>query len=214
MFVIIPAKPFEQSKVRLTPVLSLEQRVSLSRQLLLRTINLARHVGKVVVVSQSKLVRQLAKQAGAWALVETDMGLNAAIRQASKWAALRGVQSVLVLPTDLPLLTLADLGEIVLLGQTAPAVVIAPCHRDSGTNALFLNPPNVINFMFGPDSFELHRKAAQDFGVEPIVYRSPTIALDLDFPKDLEKISVNALFSESELFEKNIEQEYRFDSTS
>lgn len=197
MFVIIPAKPFEQSKVRLTPVLSVEQRVALSRQLLLRTIHLARQVGKVVVVSQSKSVRQLAKQAGAWALVETDMGLNAAVGQASHWAALRGVKSVLVLPTDLPLLTLADLREIVSLGQTAPAVVIAPCHCASGTNALFLNPPNLIKFAFGPNSFERHQKAAQDFGIEPTIYRSPTIALDLDYPKDLEKISVNALFSES-----------------
>jgi len=188
MFVIIPVKPFEQSKTRLSPVLSVGQRIALSRQMLLRTIRLALQVGKVVTISQSRAVRQVAKQAGAWALVDADVGLNAAIRQASEWVSARGEQAALVLPADLPLLTLSDLIEIATLGQQGPAAVIAPCQRSDGTNALLLRPPNLIKFAFGPDSFEQHRRAILAFGLEPIIYHSPTIALDLDYPDDLEKV--------------------------
>ena len=188
MFVIIPANPFEQSKTRLSPALSLKQRVNLSRQLLLRTIRLARQVGQVVVISRGSAVRHLAKQAGDWALVESGTDLNSALRQASEWAVGRGGQTALILPADLPLLTLANLTEIIKLGQQIPSVVIAPCHRTDGTNALLLRPPNAIDFAFGPGSYKKHQLSAIKIGLEPIIYRSPTIALDLDFLEDLEKI--------------------------
>lgn len=188
MFVIIPIKPFEKSKTRLATQLSVGQRMALSRYMLLQTIRLARQVGKVVVISQSQRVRQQAKQAGAWALVEADTGLNAAIRQAAEWVAARGEEAALVLPADLPLLTLSNLTEMMSLGQQSPAIVIAPCHRGKGTNALLVRPPTLINFNFGPDSFALHRQAARAFGLEPIIYQSPTVALDIDTPADLEKV--------------------------
>ncbi len=188
MFVIIPAKPFDQAKTRLAPALSPSQRINLTRQLLLRTIRLARQVGEVVVVSRDKTVRQMAKQAGAWALVESEHGLNAAIHQASEWVAARGGQTSLILPADLPLLTAMDLTKIVRLKQHPPSMVIAPCHRADGTNALLLDPPNLIEFSFGLGSFEQHRQAAQKAGLDPMIYNSPTIALDLDYPEDLERV--------------------------
>ncbi len=186
LFAIIPAKPLDQSKTRLKAVLPLNERINLSRHLLQRTIHLARQVGEVVVVSRDMAVRRLAKQAGAWALVETGSGLNRALRQASDWVVAQGGQAILVLPGDLPLLHLADLTEMVRLGQQRPSVVIAPCHRREGTNALLLRPPGLIEFAFGLGSFAKHQQAARAIGIEPIIYPSPTVALDLDVPRDLE----------------------------
>jgi 2-phospho-L-lactate guanylyltransferase len=65
-------------------------------------------------------------------------------------------------------------------------VVIAPSRRLDGTNALFLRPPGLIPFAFGPGSLEQHQQAARAMGLEPVIYRSPTTALDLDVPMDLE----------------------------
>jgi 2-phospho-L-lactate guanylyltransferase len=186
IFVIIPAKPLVQSKTRLAAVLPLRERVELSRHLLQRTIHLADQVGQVVVVSRDAAVRRLAKQAGAWALVEAGEDLNRALQQASDWVVAQGGQAILVLPGDLPLLQEADLLEMVAAGQTTPAVVIAPSRRLDGTNALFLRPPGLIEFAFGPGSFEQHQQAARARGIEPVIYRSPTTALDLDVPADLE----------------------------
>jgi 2-phospho-L-lactate guanylyltransferase len=188
IFVIIPAKPLDQSKTRLAAVLPADERVDLSRHLVQRTIHLARQVGEVVVVSRDMAVRRLAKQAGAWALVETGQELNQALQQASDWITARGGRAVLILPGDLPLLQLSDLTEIVAAGQHPPSVVIAPSQRLDGTNALLLHPPGLIRFAFGPRSFDCHQQAARGVGVEPVIYHSHTVALDLDLPEDLQAV--------------------------
>jgi 2-phospho-L-lactate guanylyltransferase len=187
MFIVIPAKPFALAKTRLAPVLSPQERIALSRFLLQRTIDLARQVAEVVVVSRDATVRHLAKQARAWALVESGTGLNEALHQAATWATMRGSRSLMVLPADLPRLQLSDLEKILrAAGRHSPAVVIAPCRRRDGTNALFLRPPKIIPFAFGPGSFTYHREIATGLDLEPIVYHSAGLAFDLDLPEDWE----------------------------
>jgi 2-phospho-L-lactate guanylyltransferase len=185
MTVIIPAKPFNQAKTRLADALSGPQRAGLAKNLLRRTVRLAGTVGAVVVISTDSAVRRQAKQLGAWALVEAEPGLNSAVRQALTWVAANGERMALVIPADLPLLTQADLREMIRLGQQSPGVVIAPCHRGDGTNALLLSPPDVIAPAFGPNSFSRHAAAARRAGIEPVIYQSPTISFDLDLPADL-----------------------------
>lgn len=185
MFVIIPVKPFSQAKTRLAPALTPEQRAWLSRRLLLRTIELAHQVGEVVIISRDAGVRRLAKQAGAWALIESGTDLNEALQQASHWVTACGGEAILILPGDLPLLQEADLAEMIRMGQQTPVLVIAPCHRHDGTNALLLRPPGLIPFAFGPGSFAKHLQAAYAANLEPIIYHSPSVALDLDLPGDL-----------------------------
>lgn len=185
IFSIIPAKPFDQAKTRLSPILPVTGRVNLSRHLLQRTIKVALAIGEVVVISRDAAVRRLAKQAGAWALVESGHSLNEALQQATDWSILQGVEAVFIIPADLPLLSAAALADIVRVGSHSPAVVIAPCRRQDGTNVLFTRPPGLIPFSFGPGSFQRHQTAAGQAGLEPVIYHSPIVALDLDLPEDL-----------------------------
>lgn len=185
MHVIIPAKPFDQAKTRLADALTGPQRASLAKNLLRRTVRLARSVGEVVVISTDSAVRRQAKQQGAWALVEAEPGLNSAVRQALAWVAANGGKTALVIPADLPLLTADDLHQMIRLGQQSPGVVLAPCHRADGTNALLLSPPDAVAPAFGPNSFARHVAAARRAGLEPVIYHSPTISFDLDLPSDL-----------------------------
>lgn len=182
---IIPVKPFNQAKTRLAEVLSSTERVNLARRLLARTILLARQVGEVVVISGDSAARRQAKRAGAYALVEAGSGLNGAVRQAVEWIIARGGATALILPSDLPLLTAADVHALVELAGPAPAMVITPCHRQEGTNALLLSPPALIAPAFGPGSFRRHMQAGRAAGVEPVIYRADTVAFDLDLPEDL-----------------------------
>jgi 2-phospho-L-lactate guanylyltransferase len=193
IFVVIPAKPFDQAKTRLAPLLPQPERARLSRSLFLRTLHLARQVGEVVVVSRDSQVRRLAKEAGAWALVEAGTQLNSAIRQARQWVVANGGETLLILPGDLPFLTLPDLAGIIALGRQAPAVVVAPDQRQEGTNALLLHPPGLIEVAFGENSFQNHLQAARQTGVEPAIYHSPTLAFDLDWPEDLAKLKTSCL---------------------
>ena len=150
-------------------------------------MRIARQIGEVVIITRDANVRRLAKQAGVWALVESGTDLNAALRQASEWVSVRGAAASLILPSDLPLLNFASLNEIIRAGRHTPSIVISPCRRFDGTNALLLRPPGLIDFSYGPGSFEKHRQAAQAVGIEPVIYQSATIALDLDVPDDLKE---------------------------
>ena len=207
VYCLIPAKPHAESKSRLAPILSPEQRLSLNRWLLRRTLRLARQViGHVIVVSRDPDIIAYAKTHGAWGLPEASSGLNPALTQAASFAMDHGATGILVLPTDLPQLTATDLETILSLANMkragwkspphlagskpalhpAPLVVIAPCRHGTGTNALLVRPPGLIPFRFGPDSFAAHSAAARAAGVEPIIYRTATIAFDLDTPQDWE----------------------------
>ena len=196
---VIPAKPFRESKERLSPVLSLQQRTLLSQKLLEHTILVASQISRVVVVSRSVAVRQFAAQLGAHVLVEAQTDLNAAVCQGVAWGQAQGESSVLILPLDLPLLSRVVLEDFVHLGlQHSPRIIIAPCRHRRGTNALFLNPPDLISPRFGPTSFADHQKLAQNAGILPQIYDAPELAFDLDTPGDWQTLKILApLFAEN-----------------
>jgi 2-phospho-L-lactate guanylyltransferase len=70
--------------------------------------------------------------------------------------------------------------------QDPPVVVIAPDRRGSGTNALLASPPGLIDYDFGPDSFEQHVNRAKEAGARVEICEISSIGLDLDLPEDLE----------------------------
>lgn len=182
---IIPAKPFNESKTRLSPILSINERAALSRRLLIRTIQVARGIGSVVVVSRGVEVLALAAEMGAETLVERVPDLNAAIKQGLHWAQKRAAIGALIIPMDLPYLKIDDLEQMIAYGrQRTDNVVIAPCQHHLGTNALYLSPVNIITPSFGPLSFAAHQQAAQSVGIEAQIYHSPNLAFDLDSPAE------------------------------
>ncbi len=188
LITIIPVKPFAEAKTRLASILSRDERAALSRHLLRRTIRVAQTVGAVAVVSRSAAARHTAKKAGAWALVETESDLNAAIRQGIAWAVSRGATAVLALPLDLPTVTPDDLRTFIALANTPTAIAIAPCRHGLGTNALLLRPPTLIAPHFGENSFARHRTAAEAIEFVPHICRLPGLSFDLDTAADWEDI--------------------------
>ena len=65
-----------------------------------------------------------------------------------------------------------------------PTVVLVPDRHGTGTNALVLRPPDVIDFAFGPNSREAHRRAAAAAGAAYLEVTGP-LAIDIDTPADL-----------------------------
>jgi 2-phospho-L-lactate guanylyltransferase (CobY/MobA/RfbA family) len=65
------------------------------------------------------------------------------------------------------------------------SIVIAPDHHDASTNAIFMRPPRIVPFVFGPDSFAHYTSLAKDRGIEAHVHRAPGLMLDVDTPEDL-----------------------------
>jgi 2-phospho-L-lactate guanylyltransferase len=118
-----------------------------------------------------------------------EASLNAALEQATAYASVCSASAVLILPADLPLLTLADVARLWRASQQLyadRAMVIAPDGQEQGTNALLVRPPGALAYQFGPGSFQRHCQQARARGLAWHIDRSPRLGLDVDVPTDLE----------------------------
>jgi 2-phospho-L-lactate guanylyltransferase len=97
-----------------------------------------------------------------------------------------GAGALLVLPTDLPLVSSDALGRLVsqLADARRPLVVLVPDRHARGTNALLLAPPDAIEFCFGGDSRAAHVACARSRDAH-IVELDGDLTIDLDTPDDL-----------------------------
>ena len=182
---VLPVKPFEEAKSRLDAVLSASERHDLARGLLLHALEALRDcdaIDHVLVVSSDPAALMLATQHGAATLEETHSGLNQALVEARRHAVERGAQSLLVLASDLPLVSTSDIDA--LFAAADASVVIAPDRRRQGTNALLLRPPEAIPFAFGEDSFARHLDLALAAGLVAIEVSLPGLAFDVDLSED------------------------------
>src|SRR5262245_14961889 len=184
---VVPVRSLEGAKSRLGEALDAEERRALVERLLGRTVQAAQGVVGIVdvlVVSPDAEVLALAASLGASTLAQHTQGLNQALEEAR--ASLPGDRRLLVLPGDLPRVTAATIDELLAAADAAPApsVVLVTDRHERGTNALVLDPPDVIAFAFGGDSREAHAclaRAAEARLVEP----DSELRIDLDTPDDL-----------------------------
>ena len=190
IWAIVPVKPIQRAKSRLAEVLSRDERATLSRQLLkntLETLAQVTQVERTLVISRDSEALAIARRQGARTVAEWGSPqLNKALVRASLVAQGYGVSAVLVLPADLPLLTKEDIEKLIYVSGEPPEVILAPDRRGSGTNAILSSPPGLIEYDFGPDSFEQHIERAKAAGARVEICNLPSLELDLDLPEDLE----------------------------
>ncbi len=195
--VIVPMKPLALAKQRLRPAIGDKERQQLARSMFLHVLTVIHNSGVADftgVVSSDTNVLALAQLHGFECIADESQGYNVAIERASRWSQMRGAAGLLILPADLPLITVEDIQALLeLAGDRPHAIVIAPDATETGTNALLLRPPDLIQPSFGPDSYNRHCALARDAGVEPIIYRSPSLAYDIDLPSDLNHLPIIAI---------------------
>lgn len=188
VWAIVPVKPFLQSKTRLASQLSPDERARLSRDFLSRALQVLRDVpliDHVAVISRDPAALRVARSWGGTAMVEPDdSDLNAALTRATASAVENGASAVLVLPTDLPLLSAAVVSQLID-SDNNPVITIAPDRHMTGTNALFMRPPGLIPYAFGAGSLQRHQALAAQAGVLTRLCPAPALALDIDTPADL-----------------------------
>ncbi len=185
--VVIPVRSFDGAKSRLGAVLDAEERRDLVTRLLRQTVAAALStpdVDMVIVVSPDPDVLDLASDAGARPLAQQSRGLNPALQEARLAAA--PAARLLIVPGDLPAVSPAALSALLRAGDAAgsPSVVLAPDRHGRGTNALLLDPPDVIDPAFGGDSRAAHAWLASSADVT-FAEVDGALALDVDTPDDL-----------------------------
>jgi 2-phospho-L-lactate guanylyltransferase len=187
---IVPVKPLRRAKSRLAAVLSRDERASLSQRMLEHTLDVLSQVPEIertLVVSRDSRALAIARQHGARTVTERGAPeLNNALIRATLVAKTYGVAGVLVLPADLPLLKDEDIRELIERAQNPPVMVIVPDRHRSGTNALLTRPAGLIEYDFGPESFERHVARAESAGARLEICEIASVGLDVDLPEDLD----------------------------
>lgn len=181
--ILIPAKKLNEAKSRLAPALNSEQRARLAMDMLLNVLRAAGQCPRIerrVVVTADEDVLSLAISEGAEVFVENRLGLNAALSEATEWLIGQGVSALLVLMSDLPFLATEDVEGILELAGEDRGIVLAPSHDGLGTNALFTRPPGLIPYSFAGPSLDRFLASARAARVPTRVYRSPSVAHDID----------------------------------
>jgi 2-phospho-L-lactate guanylyltransferase len=193
--IVVPIRSLSDGKTRLSPVLDPAERSALTREMLERVVRAAlRTVSQaaVVVISPDPdALAEVGRIDPSIRLIFQDPerpGLNPALEQAAAAVRDGGGSTVLILPADLPLISSADIDN--LLRRDAP-VVIAPDRHGTGTNALMVRldafgEPFV--FQFGEGSYGKHHDEAARLGVDAMTAMSLGTSFDLDTPDDLKAL--------------------------
>jgi len=146
-----------------------------------------KEVDQILVVSKDSNALVLAREFRAKTLQENGQtNLNTALEKATAVASVFKVDSILILPADLPILRSKDIEYFVSLAGTEAGVLIAPDRRNDGTNALLVKPTGAIQYHFGTGSFQKHIDEAKSHNLPVQICDLDSLQLDLDLPEDLE----------------------------
>jgi 2-phospho-L-lactate guanylyltransferase len=192
LWAIVPVKPLRYGKSRLAGVLTQDERADLNRRLLVHTIDTLSAIPEiehVLVISRDQAALALARERGARTVQENGAPqLNIALARATIIAKNYTTRGILIMPADLPLITPEDVSALLERAVDPPVVVVAPDRHQQGTNALLVCPAGLIEYDFGPGSFQRHCELAVQAGARLEIFDLPSLALDVDIPEDLELV--------------------------
>jgi len=190
MWVIIPVKRLEHSKLRLAGVLTPDQRRQLSLCMLediLDTLAGSAAIGGVTVVSCDTDVMALARAEGVDVLdTGTDGGYAADVLKGIEHISGKGMDKALIIPADVPELEERDL--VYLDRVHKEGVTLCPAANDGGTNGLVFTPPLAMDLKYGENSFNEFRREAERRRIPLNVAKPTGLARDMDLPDDLDAL--------------------------
>ena len=186
---LLPVKDPERSKQRLAGLLSPGERTRLVWAMLedvCAAVQGCRFADRVVVVARDPEVAGYAAGNGWEVFRESEqVSESRSVDWASRLLEEQGVEAVLRLPVDIPLVQSRDLDALLNPAVRGPAAVLVPSQDGQGTNALLRSPPLVFPSRFGADSLQQHLREARLRGLHVAVRKLPRLALDLDRTSDL-----------------------------
>lgn len=189
LWAIIPVKPLYRAKSRLADVLSPEQRYQFAETMLRHMLTILQKVPQItgtLVISRDTKALSIARDLGAKTIQEGNPSdLNPALTRATEVARVWGAGAVLILPADLPFITVKDVENIAEMGVNAMTVVLTSDYEEDGTNAMLIRPAGLIPYSYGEKSFERHVISAKLAGADVKFYESDNLSLDIDIPADL-----------------------------
>lgn len=199
MWLVIPVKDFGRSKQRLAAVLDSEQRRRCCQAMtddVLSAVTSLSGLDGISLVSSAPEAKGLAQRFGVEYLDETALnasGLNAVLEASISELGRRGQQDVMVLHADLPLVTPAELAQVIDQYKTSPtpAMLIAGDRHGTGTNGLIVPTASKPRLGFGAGSFSKHIEEAARLKLTPLKVVLSGFGRDIDLPEDLDYLINN-----------------------
>ncbi len=197
IWAIVPVKSLQQTKGRLTAVLTPTQRAQLTCRLLRQTINSLHavpQINTILVVTQDKTIAQLAESQQAIVIAEqSNEGLIEAVTLGKQFAANHRAQYLLILPSDLPFLSAANIETFISNTNTnrKDEILICSDQQQQGTNALFMPATRPFQFHYGPNSYQRHLAEAQRQQIIIRTINIPSLQFDLDTEADWHQYQLN-----------------------
>ena len=146
-----------------------------------------------LVVTDDPEVEEVARRFGCSLVGDPGTGLNDALEAGTESAMEAGAASLLVLPSDVPLVQMEDISA--LFSYSEPVVIAAS--PDGGTNGLLRRPPDAVDTRYGPLSAEEHRQSAEKAGLEWRIVALTSLTLDVDGPDDLARLAASSVERDS-----------------
>jgi 2-phospho-L-lactate guanylyltransferase len=188
-FAILPVKHFATAKARLGDDLSAGTRRALAESMVtdvLMALRRTKVIDEVLIVTSEPTAEAIGHGYGATVLPDhAEAGQSAATLIGVEHALEHGATRVLLVPGDCPALDPAQVTDLLDQNDASPSVTIVPDRHGTGTNALVLVPPDVIEPAFGEDSRARHEAAAAAAAVPCHVVHVPTLLIDVDTGEDL-----------------------------
>ncbi len=188
---VLPIKTFASAKQRLAGMLAADDRTALAAAMafdVLETLRSVAAIDELIVVSGEPAMSAAAAQAGAHLVAdEQEAGHSDAAARGIRVATALGATRVLLVPGDCPALAGRELDA--LLSVRDDGVVVVPDRLATGTNALLLQPPDVIAPGFGPGSRVRHVERARAVGASVSIVEVAGLELDIDTPQDLNALA-------------------------
>ena len=210
MWGIIPIKSLNQAKHRLKHVLYPDERQEFFNAMfedVLSTMMSVPDFEQVAVATVCPAAGIIAKKYGAIVLSTShDQGQTAAVVRSAKILDARGITSMLVIPGDVPLVTVEEIKIVLELHEKAPSMTIVPAQDELGSNCIALSPTIAAPLRFGPNSYFPHLETARKLGLSLQTPKLTGLGLDIDTPKDLLKLSRQTVCTRAQeyLLKKNI----------
>ena len=189
---LIPVKSLSTAKSRLISSLTQHQREKLVLDMfhhVLRVLFASEVFDKVSVVSSDLQILENAFLCGAKPILEEYHDHNQALHSAALSEMSEGVTKLLTISADLPLLTTQEIRSF-YSQSLLHDLVLAPSREGTGTNAILVQPPLAVPYVFGLGSLQSYVDSAREKHLSYTTYRSTGLALDIDTIDDLNEAEI------------------------
>jgi len=192
MWAVIPVKNLNEAKHRLESVLNPIQRRNLFAAMLedvLATVMAVPEFEQVAVATICPTAAEIARRYGASVLSTVqDEGQTKAVARIATTLEENGIKHMLMLPGDVPLVTVEEIQTVLEVHGNAPTMTIVPARDEQGSNCIALSPPTAVPLRFGPNSYLPHLETARKMGLTLNTPKLAGIGLDIDTQDDLQEL--------------------------